>query len=341
MRYPRRLVPAMLAVLLAGCRGAVSTPAATAPVASAASAAPTSGPEATRAPAYRPVPRTSAAMTWDPTSQALLLFGGDSDAGPSKVLEAWDGTTWSRLATAGPPARDDGLLVADPERRVVVLAGGRNGQSILDDTWEWDGTNWTELDVVAPPPRAHASAAYDPASKRVIVYGGVSETETMRDTWAWDGTAWTRLDDAGIPGLIPTGMAWDPILARLLVLAVDLEAESADQTYPSELWGWTGDGWERVATDGPSFSPLQEFVEGPRHPWLVDGGVAQGRFSTLEWSGTAWEPLGGPAPPLRNGQAVAFDHARHQLVLFGGFANDVVFGDTWLLDGGAWREVGT
>jgi hypothetical protein len=333
-----------LTVFLVGCGGSTASPLATALITSssttAAPSAVVSTPNPTATPPYAPVARTSAAITWDPTSQAVVLFGGDSRFGATSEFDAWDGATWSKLVEIGPPSRDDGLLVADPERGVVVLAGGRNQQIVQDDTWEWDGTTWSEKDVVGPPPRAHAAAAYDHESKRMIVYGGVTETETMRDTWAWDGTAWTQLDDKGIPGLIPNGMAWDPILERLLVLAVDLEAESSDHTYPSELWGWTGDGWERVAKDGPSFSPLQQFVEGPRHPWLIDGGVAQGAFSTLEWTGTAWQPLDGPAPPLRNGQAVAFDQVRHQMVLFGGFVDDTVLGDSWLLDDGAWREVG-
>ena len=48
--------------------------------------------------------------------------------------------------------------------------------------------------------------------------------------------------------------------------------------------------------------------------------------------------IAGAAPPVRNGQAVAFDHERGQLVLFGGFLGNVMFGDTWVFDDGAWRE---
>lgn len=279
-------------------------------------------------------------MTWDPTSQTILLFGGDNNFGASNEFNAWDGTSWAKLGKIGPPSRDDGLLVADPERGVVVLAGGRHDREIRTDTWEWDGASWTNKDVAGIPPRAHAAAAWDPTSKRMIVYGGVDDTGTLHDTWAWDGTAWTQLDDVGIPGLIVNGMAWDPIRAQLLVLALDLDPAREDQLYPSELWGWTGQGWEQVATGGPSFSPLQQFVAGPRHPWLIDGGVIQQKFSTYEWMGEAWTQLDSAAPPIRNGQAVAFDPVRHQMVLFGGFVPGTVFGDTWVLDDGAWREVG-
>lgn len=330
----------LLASIVAACNGPAASPVSTATPSASPSAAPgTAAAAPTASPRYAPTPRTSAAITWDPKSARILLFGGDTRAGATNVLDAWDGTSWTKLTSLGPPSRDDGLLVADPVRGVVVLAGGRNGQTILTDTWEWDGAAWKEMDVAAPTPRAHAAAAYDPVSKRVLVYGGVSETGTLRDTWAWDGTAWTQLETKGIPARVPNGMAWDPTLKKLLVLAVDLDAPSTDQTYPSELWGWSGNGWELVAKGGPSFSPLQQFVEGPKHPWLVDGGVVKGAFSTYEWTGEAWFVHAGAAPPLRNGQAAAFDPVRHELVMFGGLVGNTVLGDTWLLDNSAWHEV--
>ena len=335
----------LLVIVVAACGGTATEPpsgppatpgvtAGTQPTAPAASPAPSMG-----AP-YQPVPRSAASMAWDPNGEVVLLFGGDTESGQTNALDAWDGATWTRLATDGPTARNDALLVADPARHVMVLFGGRAGERVFDDTWTWDGARWSEVDVEGPPPRVHASAAFDAGSKRVLLYGGVSAgDEPLHDTWAWDGTAWALVDDTGIPGLVPTGMAWDPTLDRPLVLAVDLAAPSGDQTYPSSLWGWTGSGWELEAEGGPSFSPLQSFVEGPRHPWLVDGGVVQGTFATLEWTGEAWASLPGAAPSVRNGQAAAFDAVRHQLVLFGGSLGDRTFGDTWRIDGGAWHEV--
>lgn len=281
-------------------------------------------------------------MAWDPTSQTILLFGGDTNAGASNAFDAWDGTSWVKLGRpGGPPARDDGRLVADPGRGVVVLSGGRDGQRILNDTWEWDGTAWTEKTLEGPTPRAHAASAYDPVSKRVLVYGGVNETDTLRDTWAWDGASWTQLEKVGIPGRIPNGMAWDPTRKQLLILAVNLDHPNADKTYPTELWGWTGSAWELVAGDGPAFSPLQQFVEGPRHPFIIDGGVVQNQFAAHEWSGTAWTTIPGATPPIRNGQAAAWDPVCEELVMFGGFVGNTVFGDTWTAPPtGPWRLVG-
>jgi hypothetical protein len=340
----------LIAVLMAACSGpgagtvapptsspsSPSSPASQASQAATAAALPTA--VATEA-SYAPQPRSSAAMTWDPVTRTIVMFGGDAKAGVTNAFDAWNGSTWSRLAGVGPAARNDARLVADPARGVITLSGGRSGQRTLGDMWEWDGSAWTQKSGAGPEPRAHAASAWDPVSKRVILYGGVTDADTLRDTWAWDGTAWTRLDDRGIPGLVPNGMAWDAVRKQLLVLAVDLSEPTATHTYPSQLWGWTGTAWTLVSKDGPAFSPLQQFVEGPEHPWLVDGGVEQGTFATYEWDGTTWASRGtGAGPSIRNGHAAAFDLERGQLVLFGGFNGNAVFGDTWRFDEGAWHR---
>ena len=273
----------------------------------------------------------------------VVLFGGATSSGLANTLEAWDGAQW-RVVDAGqgsaPRPRSDAILVADPERDVLVLYGGRGGTGLLTDTWEWNGSTWRQLDVAGPSARVHDVAAYDRNGKRVVLYGGVGDDDvTKTDTWAWDGAAWTRLDDVGTTGVIPTGMAWDSLDGRVLLLAVDLAKPSDAGLYAGELWAWSGSAWKRVPGDGPAFSPMQSFVDGPRGPWLIDGGAAQDAFGTWEWVGDKWSSVDGPAPKARNGQSVAFDVARHQMVLFGGFADGVEFDDTWLLDDGAWREV--
>ena len=343
---PRSLI-ALATALVAALAGCVDAGAPSAAGPSTGTAAPNgrATPETSRVPSDapdRPWPagRSSAAMAWDPRAESVVLFGGDTMRGPVSDLYGWDGEAWRLLAAAGPRPRMDAVLVADLERGVLVLHGGRMGERVYTDTWTWDGEAWTEANAPGPPARVHPAAAFDQESGRILLYGGFGVDDgPLADTWAWDGAAWSRLDAGGIPDRAPAGMAWDGELDRVVMLVVDLDAETEDSLYPSELWAWSGASWTRLPGDGPRFSPLQPFVEGPRHPWLVDGGVVQGAFATLEWTGEAWTPLGGPAPPVRNGHVAAFDAVRHQLVLFGGFVGDRTFDDLWLLDGGAWREV--
>jgi hypothetical protein len=75
---------------------------------------------------------------------------------------------------------------------------------------------------------------------------------------------------------------------------------------------------------------------------------------TWVWNGSAWTqrtnaadpvtgepPLGVPAPPERAGHAMAYDAARREVVLFGGFGGNPVpgvLGDTWVWDGTTWTQ---
>jgi hypothetical protein len=281
-------------------------------------------------------------MTWDPTSGAVLLFGGSGERGPLDDLATWDGSRWSSLAVDGPSPRDGALLVADPAREEVVLFGGRSGGTVHDDTWIWDGSTWTEADGPGPAARSHAVAAYDQASDRVLLYGGVGTDDVeLRDTWAWDGSAWTLLDGIGIPDRAPNGMAFDPAAGLPVILAVDLARPDANDAFPSSVWGWDGSAWNVLDDDGPAFSPVQSFVETTGHPQLLDGGVVTDTLSLYQWTGDDWTILGPGGPPVRNGQAAAFDQVHDQLVMTGGFVGDKMFGDTWTWDGAAWTAGGT
>ncbi len=298
-------IVAFIALAMVGCAASTATAPSAAPVASGSSIP---SPAASAPEAFRLEPRTAAAMTWDPTSRAVVLFGGSGERGPLGDLAAWDGTRWSRLADDGPAPRDGALLVADPARGEVVLIGGRSGGTVHGDTWTWDGTAWTEADVPGPPARTHAVAAFDQASDRVLLYGGVGTDDVeLRDTWAWDGSAWTLLDDVGIPGRAPNGMAFDSATGLPVLLAVDLAKPDANDAFPSSVWGWDGSAWNVLDDEGPAFSPVQSFVETAGHPQLLDGGVVTDTLSLYQWTGDDWSTVSSGGPPVRNGQAAAFD----------------------------------
>jgi glyoxylase-like metal-dependent hydrolase (beta-lactamase superfamily II) len=97
-----------------------------------------------------PPPRDHHAMTYDARRGRIVLFGGgrqlpngdfprDTTGAWLRDLWAWDGATWTQLATDGPPSRG-GLpgLTYDAARDRLVLFGGGN----LTGTWEWDGAQW-------------------------------------------------------------------------------------------------------------------------------------------------------------------------------------------------------
>ena len=60
---------------------------------------------------------------------------------------------------------------------------------------------------------------------------------------------------------------------------------------------------------------------------------------TWGWDGTTWRELSATGPSPRIGSGIAYDAARHEVVLFGGTgATFTHTADTWLWNGRAWRE---
>jgi hypothetical protein len=71
------------------------------------------------------------------------------------------------------------------------------------------------------------------------------------------------------------------------------------------------------------------------------------RGDLWEWNGKQWQQVSADGPPPRTFPAMAYDRARHSLVLYGG--NRVLFGaendkdtflaDQWEWQGGSWRQI--
>ena len=100
-----------------------------------------------------PSHRGRSAIAWNPTSNKLTVFGGNTRGGTSGVGTA----------------------------------------TLLADTWEYDpATNtWADVTPVAgsPTPRQYASMAYDPTTGGLLMFGGETATTTpptyTNETWLW------------------------------------------------------------------------------------------------------------------------------------------------------------
>ncbi len=104
-------------------------------------------------PASSPPSRYSASMVGGPKGGGkranLVLFGGVNPGGVA-LRDTWtlDGTTWTRQADSGPPARFLASMAVVAEKRVVLFGGVSGpGRAPLDDLWSWDGTKWTRGEI--------------------------------------------------------------------------------------------------------------------------------------------------------------------------------------------------
>src|SRR5262245_38064694 len=87
-------------------------------------------------PRNSPPARSYLAMTYDPVSGKIIMFGGFDGSGYLNDTWEFDGATWTQVTTnTPPPARSAAQMAYDSVTHKVVLYGGFNGANYLGDTW--------------------------------------------------------------------------------------------------------------------------------------------------------------------------------------------------------------
>jgi hypothetical protein len=325
-------------------------------------------------PAHSPPSRSGAAMSWDPSQQRIVLFGGDqrcpSGCFPIDFFFAdtwvWDGTDWSQLTPgAGPTARVGASMAPDGTGQLVLFGGSSPQGNVLADTWTWNGSAWAQqTPTVSPSGRYFFGIALDTTSSRTMLFGGRTcgtncngYADRVADLWQWDGAAktWTQLHPPppGPPLVQETVLAYDSSRSRLLLLP----SEQPERDGPVDLWEYDGTKWLDRKPSWPTQRTRAQMVyDSTRNVTVMvaGGGVyGAGSSDTWEWDGAAWHQRHPSKPPsLRLGAAAAFDAARGKTVLFGGTESStictsactttsVLKNDTWTWDGTSWTKLPT
>lgn len=144
-----------------------------------------------------PPPRAEPMLAYDPTTQAVILFGGYLQTGsvsttPITVYgDTWSfqNGTWTQLRVAGPPPRDGGYMTFDPSLGGIVLFGGHFRDQRLWDTWLWNGAAWKSLYAWPSPPAEDTNrVAFDPADNVLVNFGGNLGTSYVGETWTFAPT---------------------------------------------------------------------------------------------------------------------------------------------------------
>ena len=196
------------------------------------------------------MPAAEPGFVYDSRRDRFVAFGGSAGRGQAHA-DTWeyDGTTWTKAAVPGPPARQAAAMAYDEKRGKTVLFGGLGlgpaGQRPppLGDTWEYDGTRWTQIPVSGPSGRHGAGITYDTKRGLVILFGGVDSAGFKADTWSWNGTEWRKLADGGPE---PRGMgyiAYDKRRDRVVLFGGRKGWPNGDL---DDTWDWDGTVWRRV-----------------------------------------------------------------------------------------------
>ena len=255
---------------------------------------------------------------------AILAPAGDAVAQPS----------WTRVDSAGPPARIIPALAFDGTRGVTVLFGGDRMRSTpIGDTWEWDGTRWRSFEGEAPRARYGQVMAHDAERGLTILFGGYDKADTLfGDTWAWNGTTWRLLASDGPEPRRNGGFAYDPDRKRLVLHGGYAGRPRRDDRFVTDTWEWDGVRWTRAATAGPEPRYGQAMIyDAARRRMLLFGGFA--RDTTYDdvwrWDGARWTKVEGAAVPALIFPMMTHDTRRDRLVLVGQRVPSQASMETW------------
>ncbi len=321
----QRLLPCFSVVALALFAFPTFAPAADIPSVSWTQLSPSSSPSA----------RAYPAMSYDPVSKKVVMFGGFGLSGYLNDTWTFDGTTWTKVQTStAPPVRTAAGMAWDKVTRKLVLFGGYNGGSFLNDTWVWDGASstWTNANPTHVPKAVTGPSLFsDPVNQHVDNYGGFDGNLYQLITYQWTGTDWQKLNLATTPSARAFAVAASSNATKSAVVF-----DGLGDVNPYNTWTWDGTSWtlQSPATEPPSRYGSSGVYDPPLHAVIVFGGGEAGLDinDTWAWVGNNWQQLSPTQSPSgREGHGMAYDPAIGHVVVFGGQQGNTFFNDTWEL----------
>ena len=288
-------------------------------------------------PTNSPPARSYLAMTYDPVSGKIIMFGGFDGNGYLNDTWEFDGVTWTQITTSTPPpARTAAQMAFDSVSRKVVLYGGYDGQNYLGDTWLWDGatSQWTQATPMHQPPAVTGPMLFPDPNGHVDYFGGFAPPFYQLTMWQWNGSDWTQLFPPTVPfARSLAAVATNPVTGQVVMFG------GLASVNPINTWTYDGTTW--TLQSPRSQLPWVYGGAAAYHPLLSavvvfgggNGGVDQD--STWKWYGSIldWRPFSSTQRPLaREGHGMAYDPALHHVIVFGGQDdNEVPLNDTWEL----------
>lgn len=287
-------------------------------------------------PAVSPPARSYLAMTYDPVSRKIIVFGGFDGNGYLNDTWTFDGITWTEIATdSPPPARAAAQMAYDSVTHRVVLFGGFDGTNYLGDTWLWDGRRlqWTRARTTQRPTPVTSPMLFPDPNGSVDLFGGFDGHFYQLTMWQWSGSDWTQL----FPTTVPSARASAAAATNPRTGQVVLFGGLADVN-PNNTWTYNGSTWtlRSPMTQPPLVYASSAEFDPPAKAVILFGGGSGGvdQNTTWRWLERAgnWEQvITTQSPPPREGAGMAYLPALGHVVVFGGQNNENPLNDTWEL----------
>jgi hypothetical protein len=278
---------------------------------------------------YRPSGRYNAAMAWD--GSQLVLFGGIFFSGNTGYYAdnipttwKWNGSAWSCDNVSAQPANRAGTSMCYDGQGALLFGGV--GSVFMNDLWRCVNGVWTQLSPAGgpPPARVYHRMTYDASRNVCIIFGGMSTGSIyLYDTWEYHlaNNSWIEKFPSSSPAARSSfGLAY---------VGTDVLLHGGRDTMYAygDTYKYTGATWETVGLNpNPGFAYYSSLVATETFSYgVLWVGANTSGFTNIAWmyDGAAWKniqytnPATGPGP--RGNVAMAWDYARDEFVIFGGY----------------------
>ncbi len=299
---------------------------------------------------------TEGALVYDPTADALALYGSLQNDTSGYNTTAWElGATgdWM-LAPARdvPHARQAPTAVYDLVAQRVVVPQ-LLGAGAVAETWTHTSSGgWQVLADTRPLPKLSGGAlAWMPRLGRMVLVGASLDQWNV-ETWENSDGVWARRFPAASPTDRQNGsITFDSKRHELLLFGGGNNGDSAGR---NDLWAWDGVAWNQ-RHDGTGAAPSPRLMANVAYDAARDGLVMFGGFDvtmgdfaapvtwTFDLASATWTAHDVAGPSKRSPSAMAFDPSADEVLLVGGehaLADDEVVDDVWAWDGTGWTRRG-
>ncbi len=225
------------------------------------------------------------------------------------LVEQWNGTAWSVVASPKPPGTDRSMLKGVScgtgtscfaVGRSEIGSGGEGWRTLIE---HWNGATWT----IVPSPNVAGHDLNDlagvscwSASRCIAVGHSVVDVAQPGSSKAlverWDGTTWSIFPAADPGGTTSLGLAAVSCPETGFCIAVgDYARDGRDLTLIEQ---WNGTSWSVVYKGGSSSRLRHVSCASPESCFAVGDAFNGSTVNTLieRWNGSSWSVVASPNP---------------------------------------------
>lgn len=235
------------------------------------------------------------------SSTSCFAVGGDSiSTGDETLVEQWDGTSWSIVASPNATGSGTELVGVTCRTAASCSAVGFDGDFTLVE--QWNGTSWSVAAAPSGSSQSQLAQVACPSTTSCFAVGDFrSSSATKSLVKQWNGTTWSIIaspNPAGASNSLLTGVSCS---SPTSCFAVGWYRTSSGTKTLAERWN--GASWLLVAIPNPG-GAVNSTLNGVSCPTAIEctavGSSDDGQTSSAtlveHWNGTSWSIVTSPNP---------------------------------------------